>query len=335
MPRRRLDELGGALAEVARHERFSGVAVVEVGGVRVVELVAGMANRAESIPMSLTTRLATASGTKGFTALAVMSMIEDGLLRLDTTVREVVGDDLPHVDPSVTVEHLLGHRSGVGDYLDESVLGDVDEYVLSVPVHRLVGPDDYLPLIAPLPPVSPPGERFAYNNSGYVMLALLVDRVGASSYHEEVRRRVFEPAGMVDSEFLRSDRLPTGTALGYLADGRTNVHHLPVIGTGDGGAYTTAPDLMRFWDALLGGRIVDPTSVARMTSVSSDGPSGRYGLGFWLDARTGAVVLEGMDAGVSFRSGAVPGTGTVFCVVANDSHGAWPLARVIDDALAP
>ena len=113
---------------------------------------------------------------------------------------------------------------------------------------------------------------------------------------------------MTATDFLRSDRLPAGTALGHLSDGRTNVLHLPVIGTGDGGAYTTGGDMMRFWDALLAGRIVARAIVDRMTvpndAFADQGTAEEfYGLGFWIGSDRTTVYLEGEDAGVSCRTG--------------------------------
>lgn len=333
MPATPIGRLAVELTELAGDPGFSGVVIVESNGRRLVEVASGLANRAEAIPMAVETRLGTASATKGFTALTVVSMIEDGMLALDTTVREVVGDDLPDVDPAVTVEHLLGHTSGIGDYLDEEEVGDIDDHLLDVPVHRLEGPEDYVPILVGCPQVSPPGTRFAYNNSGYVILALIIERLADRSYHDEVRARVLEPAGMASTDFLRSDRLAARTALGYLPDGRTNVHHLPVIGTGDGGAYSTASDLIRFWTALFDGRIVGPALVERMTRPAAGAAFGRCGLGFWIGPDRRTVQLEGMDAGVSVCSGANPDTGFVYSVLANDSSGAWPLARAVDWAL--
>ncbi|MGI9611501.1 MAG: serine hydrolase domain-containing protein, partial [Acidimicrobiales bacterium] len=252
----------------------------------------------------------------------------------ETRIVDLVGDALPAVDPAVTIEQLLGHTSGVGDYLDEEELGDIDDHVLDVPVHRLERPVDYLPLLGRHPQVDPPGTRFVYNNSGYVMLALAVERATGNPYHDEVTRRVFEPAAMGRSGFFRSDRLPGDTAIGYLADGRTNVFHLPVVGTGDGGAFTTAPDMLRFWEALWAGRIIDPAVVERMTTPRSDAGNGTsYGLGFWVGVDGETPTLEGIDAGVSFRSGSNPSSGITYCVMANDSSGVWPLARLIDSNL--
>ncbi len=331
-----VDRLAATLRDEAESQGLSGVLVVDEHGRRVFEYASGLADRAESRPMTVDTRLATASGTKGFTALATVSLIEDGALGFDTRLSEVVGDLLPAVDGAVTIEHLLGHTAGVGDYLDEETLGDIDDQVLDIPVDELEGPSDYLPLLNRHPQADVPGERFRYNNSGFVMLALIIELVTGEPYHDVVRRRVFEPAEMASTGSFRSDRMPTGSALGYLADGRTNVFHLPVIGTGDGGAFTTAPDMMEFWDAVFAGRIVAPALVDRMTTVDESvfgdwSPTrDRYGLGFWIAPDRTTVMLEGMDAGVSFRSGANPTTGLRFCLVANNSSDVWPLAKTVD-----
>ena len=140
---------------------------------------------------------------------------------------------------------------------------------------------------------------------------------------------------MVDTEFLRSDELPGRAALGYLfVDGaRTNVFHLPVLGSGDGGAYATAADFGAFWEALFAGRIVPMTRVAEMVRPRSDWPeeSRRYGLGLHLHRTGDAVWLEGYDAGVSFTSLHDPGSATTWTVMSNWSDGAWPLVRLLND----
>ena len=97
----------------------------------------GLAHRAFEIPNTVDTRFGTASGTKGFTALTVMSLVQDGTLDLATTARSLLGDDLPLIDDRVTVEHLLAHRSGIGDYFDEEIERPITDHVLPVPVHEL------------------------------------------------------------------------------------------------------------------------------------------------------------------------------------------------------
>ena len=319
----------------AEHD-FSGVVRVD-DGTGVHEWAFGMADRRHRIANTTDTRFSLASGTKGFTALAVMSLVESGKLALDLPVRAVLGDDLPLIDDRVTIEHLLAHRSGIGDYLDESEQTDVNDYVMPVAVHELSGTEQYLPVLVGRPQIFPPGERFAYNNSGFVVLALIAQRVSGTRFEHLVAERVCIPAGMTKTGFLRSDQLQPGVAIGYLSPEllQTNVFRLPVIGSGDGGIFSTVADMRRFWTAMFAGRIVSCEAVALMTTPRSVIPHQheRYGLGFWL-AEIGPVVrLEGIDAGVSFRSVCDPTTDISHTVVSNTSSDAWPMTKALDTAL--
>jgi CubicO group peptidase (beta-lactamase class C family) len=257
------------------------------------------------------------------------------VLDLTATARSVLGQDLPLIDDDVTIEHLLSHRSGIGDYVDEDTDLDLSDYLLPVPVHELAATEDYLAVLGGHGRKFAPDAEFAYCNSGYVVLALIAERTSGLPFHELVRQRVCQPAGMHDTEFLRSDELPGCAALGYLTvDGsRTNVFHLPVRGSGDGGIYSTVADIDSFWRAFFAGRIVSVDWVAEMVRSRSDVPrqSMRYGLGFWLHQSSKALVLEGSDAGVSFRSVFDPVRGITHTVISNTSDGAWPIARLLNE----
>lgn len=320
--------------EAAERTGFSGAVRLDRRGESELARAYGFADRSHGLPNSVETLFATASATKGLTALTVMSLVESGALALHTTARSLLGDDLPLIADDVTVEHLLGHRSGIGDYFDEDAFEDITDYVMPVSVHRLATTEAYLEVLAGHEAVFPAGQRFAYNNAGYVVLALLAERATGVEFHELVRTLVCEPAGMVDTAFLRSDELPGRAARGYLtADGpRTNVLHLPVVGSGDGGIYSTLADFSAFWSALFAGRIVAPDLVAEMVRPRSDWPEEqrRYGLGFHLDATNDAVFLEGYDAGVSFTSFHQPSTSITYSVVSNWSNGAWPLVKLLN-----
>lgn len=323
------------IQHLADEKDFSGVVTVSRAGERLVELTRGLADRANERPITVTTRFGTASVTKGLTALTVASLIESNELQAETALRSLFPDALPLVDPAVTIEQLLGHTSGVGDYLDEEAFADVDEYVMTVPIHLLDGPSKFLPALDGQPQKSAPGTRFAYNNGGYVLLSIAVERATGRSFFDLVQERVLDPAGMADTAFERSDRLPAGAAIGYLEDGRSNVLHLPVRGAGDGGAYSTARDLEALWSALFAGRIVPMATVERLVAPRSVVPEARrrYGLGFWLRPDRDTVMLEGMDAGVSARTAYDRPSGLTYVVLANTSSGAWPIVRHLEARL--
>ncbi|WP_116996656.1 serine hydrolase domain-containing protein [Desertimonas flava] len=331
-----LDETIGA---VVADQVFSGVVRVDVDG-EVHERVYGLADRAHDIPVTAGHRFGLASGAKPVTALTVVRLAQDGVLPLDTTARSLLGDDLPLVADDVTVEQLLAHRSGIGDYLDEDEIEDFAEPVLSRPVHQLYDPETYLPLIDGYPTAFPAGSAFAYNNGGYVLLALLAERAAGESYYDLVDRLVLQPAGMTASGFLRLDRLTGDVATGYIHPDdhpdrlRVNTLHLPVRGCGDGGLYSTVADIRSFWTALFAGAIVDDDWRQRMHTPLSDADRLRYGLGFWVprDARPW-VRIHGGDAGVSFVSVHDPSRDLTHTVISNWTDGAWPVSRELSVAL--
>lgn len=333
-----VDELlAKRISDHAEALRFSGVVRVDQdGGVR-FEGAFGLADRRFEVPNRVTTRMAIASGMKGITALTIMSLVESQHLSRVTRARELLGTDLPEIDDRVTVEHLLAHRSGIGDYLDESAGHEITDHVIPVAVHRLDWTEDYLDVLSGHPQVFPPGERFAYNNAGYVVLALLAERATGQEFHDLVERRVLSLADMGSTSFLRSDRLPGDAATGYLAEEglQTNVLHLPLRGNGDGGVYSTVADIRRLWTAMDASAIVPPKVVEAMTTLRSPGSQEHsgYGLGFWVDAGVGAVRLVGHDAGVSFLSCHHPETDLTHTVISNWSDGTWPMSRHLRDLL--
>ena len=328
-------DVRASVGALASSGEFSGAVRVDQAGTILFADAYGLADRAHEVPNTPETTFAIASGVKGVTALVVMSLIEQGLLSLTTPVRTLLGRDLPLIDDAVTVEDLLAHRSGIGDYVDEEAGFDVGEYVLPVPVHRLVSTENYLPVLEGHPQKFPPGERFSYCNSGFVVLALVSERASTTAFDVLVSQLVCEPASMADTAFLRSDELPGDVARGYLAETglRTNVLHLPVKGNGDGGLYTTVADVHALWRAVFGGLIVSESTLAEMTRARSESTSDsrRYGLGFWLDPTREAVSLTGYDAGVSFRSVHDPATEITHTVVSNTSEGAWPVSELLDE----
>jgi CubicO group peptidase (beta-lactamase class C family) len=317
--------------EVARESGFSGAVRVDRSGVVELEAAYGLANRAYNIANRVDMQFAVASGTKTLTALAVMSLVDDGALSLDTTARSVLGADLPLVGDGVTVEHLLAHRSGIGDYMDEDTDLDVDAFFPQGGAHLLVSTEDYVRVLDGYATKFAPDTGFSYCNGGFVILALIAERVSRTPFAQLLRDSVCEPAGMNDTAFLRSDSLPGRAAIGYIGqDGlRTNVFNLPIIGGGDGGIYTTVADIRSLWTALFAGKIVRPDTLAAMIAPRSQLPSGsaRYGLGFWLHATRPIVELEGMDAGVSFRSAHDPAIDLTYTVIGNTTDGAFPVAR--------
>lgn len=319
-----------AVTAAIEESEFSGVVAVDKGTDRLFEAAAGLASRAYGVANTMDTRFGVASVSKGFTALVVMKLVEEGKLSLDRSVREILGDDLPALSDSVTVRHLLSHRAGISDYIDESDDWEPDDFVLPVPTHTLTTAESYLPALASVEQTDEPGETdFSYSNAGFIILAIVIERVTGETFTDTVRRYVLQPAGLNDTDYFQLNALPERTATGYLFDegDQTNALHLPIQGNGDGGAFTTVDDLRDFWLALFDDKIVSAASREELLNPVSDVENEdlRYALGFWLESDGPGVILEGSDSGVSIRTTHYPDTRTTVTVVSNTSEGAWPV----------
>lgn len=321
----------------------------------------GLAYRPESIAVKPGTRFGIASGTKGFTATAILQLVADGRLELEDRVADLLPGRLPELDRAITVRHLLTHTSGIGDYCDEEEECDFEAIWAERPVYAFTRPADFTPLFANLPAKFPPGERFCYNNAGFIVLAMIIEAVTGMPFADAVSESVFEAADMSGAGFFRSDSLPPGCAVGYLpsqgdtggseagaATGepagdalrwRSNIYSIPVIGGGDGGAYATAGDMHRYWRWLLGPECGSPKIRemilgTRIAATQPDDGRRGYSLGHWLAddwAETRIYYLTGSDPGVSFLSGYLPAGGSSFAILANEEIALRPL---LDGVLA-
>lgn len=319
---------------------FSGVVLVQQHGQELLAHSRGLANRSDNLANTLTTRFGTASGTKTFTAIAISQLVAQGLLDFDQPLHSCVGIDLPTIDPAVTIHQLLCHSAGIPDYFDEATMHDYAALWATRPVYSMRSAHDFLPMIVANPTMFAPGERFHYNNAGFVLLGLVVEHLAGMPFQRYVEQHVFAAAGMHASGFFASDQLPEQTAIGYIDSDtppgwRSNIFAIPIIGGGDGGAYVTAPDIGRFWQALLGNQLLPVAATQRMLSphVTADAETA-YGYGIWM-ARdsTGAwkYRMIGGDPGVCYTSTCYPAQDMQIIVLGNVSRGAWNIARALEE----
>jgi len=296
----------------------------------------GFRDRAERLRAEEDTRFAIASGTKLFTALGIGRLVEQGALRLDSPVGTLHPDFHGWIDPAATVEQLLTHGSGCYDYLDEDLIEDYDNFRVEIPWCYLATPSDYLPLFAGKPMKGPPGQAYAYSNGGYVALGILIESIGGRPYRDFVEAEVLKPAGMAGSGFFAFDELPPNCAKGYLDGGlKTNVYKVPIRGGGDGGMYTNAPDLERFWPALLGGAILKPGFVEDWLRPRLHIEGERWAAcGLTRRMETGSLSIVGGDHGVGFDSRIYPERGLTMSILSNQSDGEEEMRQALIKELA-
>ncbi|GEM44779.1 serine hydrolase domain-containing protein [Deinococcus cellulosilyticus] len=310
-------------------EPFSGVISFAQGEGR-TEKAFGEAIKALNLANTLDTRFQTASGCKIFTAVAILQLIEKGQLTLDTRLKDCLSIDFPHFDPDVTLHHLLTHTSGIPDYFDESLMENYADLWKEQPMYAIREPRDFLPMFQNLPMTFRPGEKFAYNNAGFIVLGLVVEEASGQPFTQYIEQHIFEPAGMTDSGYFWADSLPERTAYAYLQrpDGSwgTNVFSVPIVGGPDGGAYTTTGDLEKFWKALAEGKLVQPDLILQpRVSTGWKPPYTHYGYGVWVDLSGDQphFFVEGSDPGVALRSRFMPDRDAILTVMGNTQKAMW------------
>jgi CubicO group peptidase (beta-lactamase class C family) len=297
------DALEAYMKSRVETDAFSGTLLVTQGYQPLFSYTSGWADRERGFINRLDTRFNIGSIGKSFTAVAIVQLAEQGKLSLTDTIGQHLPDYPRPVADTITIHHLLTHRSG----LPPSFIND-RFWVLkdSLRLNR-----DYLQLFIDLPLAFEPGTRILYSNPGYVVLGAIVERVSGEEYAEYVRRHIYLPAGMNQTDWPTPQQK---IAVGYsLFEGpptgerlRTEVLH---GAQGSGSGYSTVRDLIQFVLALQAGRLMSLSSVELMiTGKESMEPSGppvvAYG---FLDRRINGVrIIEnsggapGINAALSF-----------------------------------
>lgn len=291
------DDLRALLDRAAADEGFGGVLLVgSPEGVDLLHAV-GLADKGASTPIGPETAFNIGSLTKDFTQVAILRLYERGLLDLDDTLGKHLGGFPSEVADSVTVRHLLAHRSGWGHYWDHP------EYLARF--QDLYELDDYLDFIRTLPLDFEPGSREQYSNTGYEVLGAIVEAVSGMPYSEFVQAEIFEPLGMTSTGNFDRDLPHVGRARGYTNEHprgpttgfvRENTYMLPPRGTSAGGTFSTAPDLLRFWSALLTTDLLAPSSRALMLSGYARDEAGPLaGQSVWAGGGPGVRAYIGVN----------------------------------------
>ncbi|UHA73685.1 serine hydrolase domain-containing protein [Paenibacillus sp. 481] len=318
---------------------FSGVVLLRDKSGEGVEAAYGYANRAEQIANTIHTRFGIASGCKLFTAIGICQLVERGLLSFDSLLADCVPHDFPQFGKQITVHHLLTHSSGIPDYFDEDVMGDFEDLWKTKPMYLMKQPVDFLPMFADLPMMFKPGERFHYNNAGFILLGLIIEQRTGLAFSQYIKEHIFAPCGMDDSGYFSLDRLPQRTAIGYIdneEDGtwRTNVYSLPITGGADGGAFVTAADMIKLWEALCSYKLLSQTYTDMLLAPHIHHEDDEfYGYGVWITKQNDAIYkwhVMGYDPGVCFHAAIYPSLGKTAVVIANKNGGAWTLTKELE-----
>jgi CubicO group peptidase (beta-lactamase class C family) len=336
---RNATELQSYFDSLAGENKLSGVLLVAKEGVTVASKAAGVANKATGAAIDVNTKFNLGSMNKMFTSVAIAQLVQAGKLSFTDTIAKHL-PDYPNkeVADKVTIHQLLTHTSGLGMYWNDKFMAQ-REKLLTVAAH--------LPLFVADPLLFPPGEKFQYSNSGYMVLGAIIEKVSGQDYYSYVQEHIYKPAGMKDTGFYEPGKEIPNLAIGYSRmspDGkpseeiRDNTNTREVKGGPAGGGYSTAPDLVKFQQALLGHKLLDKKHTDLITTGKVDGPRGmgRYGYGFGDNASGGkhSVGHNGGSPGIAANFEMYPESGyTAVALMNSDPPTMMPIARAIRERI--
>jgi CubicO group peptidase (beta-lactamase class C family) len=267
---------------VASWDDLRGVALLQRGDQDLVAFAGGTTGTDPDADCTLGTRFQISSVSKQFTAAAVLTLADRGVLSVDDTIGRWIGG-CPASWHAITVHHLLAHTAGLPHWrhvpeLDPAAPADFE---------------DQLRILSQAPLLGPPGERFSYSSPGYVLLGHIVERAADQPYTSFLASEIFGPLGL-ESTFAGSPDGRPDLTVGHQDGVPVPSFELATVNVGTGDVWSTAPDLARWDRALASGEILSPASRQAMfavqAGVSDQDPFIRtegYGYGWYVGSLRG------------------------------------------------
>jgi CubicO group peptidase (beta-lactamase class C family) len=342
-----LEEIRSFIGQTAQGMGFSGVIHYSKPGI-LVEEAFGYASRDWRVPNNSLTRFNTASITKVFTACGIVRLAELGLLDIGDRLEKFQQFAGSPFSRDITLYHLLTHTSGIADDADEEAGEKYEELFTDQPNYKFRKASDLVVNFIGKKPVFEPGRGCRYNNAGYVLLGMVIEKVTGQGYTDWIRENILDPWGLNDTCFPSMDEININTAEGYISEQRNgktllkkNIYSIPPVGTPEGGIYSTAADLDRLMRGLAEGRFLScEYSKLMLTPKVHHADHGSIqhwmGFGFEFILRSERIVYlkkDGANPGVSAVMVFYPETETSLVLLSNEDCDVWEMHRRIDAEL--
>lgn len=274
----RMDQVAQSYVE---DNQFMGSAFVSKNDTILLDKGYGYANLEWQISNSPSTKFRLGSITKQFTAAAILLLEETGKITLDDPVKKYM-PDTPASWDKITLFHLLTHTSGIPNYTA------FPEF--STMTTRSKTPEQQIDVFRNRPLDFDPGSNYAYNNSGYVLLGYLIEKISGQPYHDFITNAIFKPLNMHDSGYDTHAAIISQRASGYdlTPNGFQNADYLDMsLPYSAGSLYSTTHDLYQWVNSLMNGKIISMASVKKMTTPFKN----NYGFGVIINSMDGYQII--------------------------------------------
>lgn len=299
-------ERGAFIGAYANEHDFNGTILVQKGPEIRYAKSFGFANIGLKVPNANDTKYKIASITKAFTSVLILQLRETGKVDLNKTLGTYLPDYSGAGRDKVTIHQLLNHTSGIDNFdkiksAEEALKNGIEQY------QKPFTTDQLLVRFCSGPLVSEPGKKFSYNNADYIILGKIIERIYGRTFDQVLDEKILKPVDLVDTGVLYQHAIVPGLAATYFKrdDLKALANDLPVYPENwfsAGSMYSTAADVLKFCNALFGGKLINKDSLALMLTPGLDD----YGYGVWSYEQT----VGGKKYKVMKRPGQVMGAQT-------------------------
>jgi len=316
------------IEKLVENSGFSGCILLKDKNKHIIfSYFCGDASKEYEVKNSLDTRFSIASIGKSITGIVITKLMEEGRIDLSQTVSEYV-DLKNNIYNQITIEQLLTHTSGLGDYFIQAF--NTSRFT---PYENL---SDYIDIIEQADLAFSPGEKWSYSNLGYIVLGLVVESITGMSFRSYVEQTIFIPANMTNSGFWLNDEIIKNRATCYAYDNERKKWRaqtfMPILrGDSAGGWYSTVEDLSNFMDAVLSNTLLSEFYTDKAITPKPELNAPNYGYGFFISDRK--IGHGGNGMGISTYLGHYKFIGYTLAVLCNYPSGADDVNRIFDKYL--
>jgi D-alanyl-D-alanine carboxypeptidase len=315
------------IAPAVAADQFSGAVLVARDGVPVFRRAFGLADREWGIPNTADTKFRIGSITKQFTATAILQLAEAAKLLVDDPMSKYY-PDAPPAWNTITIRHLLTHTSGIPSFTGIPHFFDGQARLDRTPA-------EIIELTRDKPLEFAPGSKYSYDNTGYVILGYIIEKLSGERYADYIQHHIFEPLGMKSSGYDVSDAIIPKRAAGYSRDKDQYINAGFISMTepyAAGALYATVDDMLAWDQALYSAKILTPASLQAMFTDYGHG----YGFGWVIDTLYGhrRLLHAGGVNGFITRFDRYPEDNLTVVVFSNEDSAAAAEARIADGLAA-
>ena len=329
----RARELEAYVQKLAEADVFSGAVLLAKDGKVLFEKAYGEASKDFGVANRADTKFNLGSMNKMFTAVAVAQLVERGKLSFEDSLAKFL-PEFPSKEAAqkIKIKHLLTHTSGLGSYFNQKFMEASRARFRSV--------NDMMTLAEGETLAFEPGAKWAYSNTGMLVLGAVIEKVTGQSYFDYVRENIYKPAGMTNTDAYELDLVTPNLAVGYqkeYTEGgvrfRNNVFQHVIRGGPAGGGYSTVGDLLKFDMALRANKLVGAEYVKQLLSTKPELNSPEYGYGFGVDTERRIAGHSGGFSGISSNLDMFLDSGYTAIVMSNYGGASQPVIRKMREVI--